>query len=59
MLLTQPDVRRFVRKVVEAEFPEMRLVSYAELLPEISLRPLGRASLTGVGGSRNTVPRAP
>ena len=47
VLLTQPDVRRFVRKLVEAEFPEMRVVSYAELMPEISLRPLGRASLIG------------
>jgi type III secretion protein V len=45
VLLTQPDVRRFVRKLVEAEFPEMRVVSYAELMPEISLRPLGRATL--------------
>ena len=49
VLLTQPDVRRFVRKLVEAEFPEMRVVSYAELMPEISLRPLGRASLMGLG----------
>jgi type III secretion protein V len=49
VLLTQPDVRRFVRKLVEAEFPEMRVVSYAELMPEISLRPLGRASLMTLG----------
>ena len=49
VLLTQPDVRRFVRKLVEAEFPEMRVISYAELMPEISLRPLGRASLMTVG----------
>jgi len=48
VLLTQPDVRRFVRKLIEAEFPEMRVVSYAELLPEISLRPLGRATLMGM-----------
>jgi len=42
VLLTQPDVRRFIRKLLESEFPEMRVVSYAELMPEISLRPLGR-----------------
>jgi type III secretion protein V len=48
VLLTQPDVRRFVRKLVEAEFPEMRVVSYAELMPEISLRPLGRATVANM-----------
>ena len=50
VLLTQPDVRRFVRKLVEAEMPELRVISYAELLPEISLRPLGRANLMDAGG---------
>ena len=50
VLLTQPDVRRYVRKLVESQFPEMRVVSYADLMPEISLRPLGRASLTGMSG---------
>ncbi|PIE05871.1 MAG: EscV/YscV/HrcV family type III secretion system export apparatus protein [Sorangium cellulosum] len=49
VLLTQPDVRRFVRKLVDSEFPEMRVISFAELLPEISLKPLGRASLAGTG----------
>jgi len=47
VLLTQPDVRRFLRKLVESEFPEMRVVSFAELMPEISLRPLGRATISG------------
>ncbi len=45
VLLTQPDIRRFVRKLLEVDFPELRVVSYAELLPEIAIRPLGRAEL--------------
>jgi len=45
VLLTQPDVRRFVRKLVEDDFPAMRVVSYAELMPEISLHPRGRATM--------------
>jgi type III secretory pathway component EscV len=45
VLLTQPDVRRFIRKLVETEFPDMKVVSYAELMPGISLRPLGRATI--------------
>ena len=49
VLLTQPDVRRFVRKLVETDLPETRVVSYAELLPEITIKPLGKASLAGIG----------
>jgi type III secretion protein V len=45
VLLTQPDIRRFVRKLVESELPELTVVSFAELLPEVALRPLGKAEL--------------
>ena len=44
VVLTQPDIRRFVRKLLEAELPDAVVVSYAELLPEVSLRPLARAT---------------
>jgi type III secretion protein V len=44
-ILTQPDIRRFVRKLVELELPEQRVVSYAELLPEIAVKPVARATL--------------
>jgi type III secretion protein V len=43
VVLTQPDIRRFVRKLVETELPEVKVVSYAELLPEVALKPLGKA----------------
>lgn len=49
VVLTQPDIRRFVRKVLENELPLVTVVSFAELLPEITLRPLARANLTGIG----------
>ncbi len=49
ILLTQPDIRRFVRKLVENELPDATVVSFAELLPEITLRPLARANLSGIG----------
>ncbi len=44
-ILTQPDIRRFVRKLVELELPEQRVVSYAELLPEIAVKPAAKATL--------------
>jgi type III secretion protein V len=49
VFLTQPDIRRFMRKLLEAELPESTVVSFAELLPEVTLRPLARANLGGIG----------
>lgn len=48
LILTQPDIRRFVRKLIEAELNEVMVVSYADLLPELSVRPLAKATLTGL-----------
>ncbi len=48
VVLTQPDIRRFVRKLLELDLREARVVSYAELLPEVSIRPIGRATLAGI-----------
>jgi type III secretion protein V len=49
IVLTQPDIRRFVRKLIETDAPDVTVVSFAELLPEVSLRPLARANLAGIG----------
>ena len=46
VLLTAIDVRRFVRKLIEGEFPELSVVSYQEIVPEIRIQPLGRIQLT-------------
>jgi type III secretion protein V len=43
VILTQPDIRRFVRKLLEPEMPKVCVVSFAELLPEVALKPLARA----------------
>jgi type III secretion protein V len=45
VVLTQPDIRRFVRKLIEVDLPDIAVVSFAELLPEISLRPVAKATL--------------
>lgn len=42
VLLTAIDVRRFVRKLIEAEFPDVAVISYQEIVPEIRIQPLGR-----------------
>jgi type III secretion protein V len=48
VVLTQPDIRRFVRKLLELDLREVRVVSYAELLPEIAIRPIARATLASL-----------
>ncbi len=48
VVLTQPDIRRFVRKLLELDLRDVRVVSYAELLPEVAIRPSGRATLAGL-----------
>jgi type III secretion protein V len=48
VVLTQPDVRRFVRKLLEPELPDVRILSFAELLPEVAIKPLGRATITNL-----------
>ncbi len=45
VLLTAIDVRRFVRKLIEGEFPDMSVLSYQEIVPEIRIQPLGRVEL--------------
>jgi len=46
VMLTAIDVRRFVRKLIEGEFPDLPVVSYQEIVPEIRIQPLGRIQLS-------------
>lgn len=46
VLLTAIDVRRFTRKLIEGEYPDMPVVSYQEIVPEIRIQPLGRIQLS-------------
>ncbi len=45
VLLTSMDIRRYVRKLVEAEYEDLPVVSYQELTAEITVQPLGRITL--------------
>lgn len=46
VMLTAIDVRRFARKLIETEFPDLAVVSYQEILPEVRIQPLGRIQIT-------------
>ena len=41
-LLCSMDVRRHMRKLTEIEFPELPVLSYQELVPDVKLVPLGQ-----------------
>jgi type III secretion protein V len=40
------DVRRFVRKLIEGEFPDVSVISSQEVVNEIRIQPLGRIQFT-------------
>ena len=46
VLLTAIDVRRFTKKLIEGDFPELPVVSYQEIVPEVRIQPLGRIQLS-------------
>lgn len=46
VVLTAIDVRRFVRKLIEMEFPDISVVSYQEIVSEIRIQPLGRIQIS-------------
>lgn len=48
VLLAAPDTRRFVRRLIETDLPQLKVVSAAELLPEIVLEPLATATITNL-----------
>jgi len=42
VILTNVDIRRYVRRLVETEHPRIAVLSYPELAPEAQVQPLGR-----------------
>jgi type III secretion protein V len=46
VILTDGDIRRFVKRLLEHKFPEISVISYDQLSPQITAFPLGTVSLT-------------
>ncbi|MEO0321610.1 MAG: type III secretion system export apparatus subunit SctV [Myxococcota bacterium] len=42
VLVTQADVRRFLRRLVEVDVPDAVVLSFQELAPDVRIQPLGR-----------------
>jgi len=45
VIVTDMELRRFVRKMVELEFQSLAVLSYQELTPELNIQPIGRISM--------------
>jgi type III secretion protein V len=45
VIITDMQLRRFVRKLVELEFPTLAVLSFQELSPDLNVQPLGRVSM--------------
>jgi type III secretion protein V len=45
VMLAPMDIRRFMRKIVEREFPDLAVLSYQELSPHVNVQPLDRIKL--------------
>jgi type III secretion protein V len=42
VLLTSMDIRRYVRKMIEPDMPDLAVLSYQELTPDVNIQPLAR-----------------
>jgi type III secretion protein V len=45
VLLAPMDIRRFLRKIVERDFPDLAVLSYQELQPNANIHPLDRIQM--------------
>ena len=44
VLLTSMEIRRAVRKLIETSFPNLAVLSYQELSPDLNIQPIARIS---------------
>jgi type III secretion protein V len=45
VVLAPMDIRRFMRKIVERDFPDLAILSFQELSPQVNIQPLERIDL--------------
>jgi len=45
VLLTGAEIRRYVRRLVETEHPNLAVLSFQELSPDAQIRPIARISV--------------
>ena len=58
VVITDMELRRFVRRMVELEFPALSVLSYQELAPELNVQPVGRITMRRPRRRRQLLPDA-
>ena len=46
VLLTNPEIRRYVRRLIETDHPQLAVLSFQELTPDAQIRPVARISVS-------------
>ena len=46
VMLAPMDIRRFMRKIVQRDFPSLAVLSFQELSPDVNVQPLERIKLS-------------
>ena len=46
VILTISEVRRYFRKIIELEFPQLAVLSYQELAENLRIQPIARVSVS-------------
>ena len=46
VILTSPEIRYFLRRLIEFEYPSLAVLSWDELSPELNIQPLSRITLS-------------
>lgn len=44
-ILTNMEIRRYVKRLLEVDFPDVPVLSFNELLPELKIQPIARVSM--------------
>lgn len=55
VIITNVEVRRFFRKVIESEFPEIAVLSFQELSSDLNIQPIGKISMRRVVNPMNNL----
>lgn len=45
IVLCSPDIRRFVRKLIERDFADVMVMAFPEMIPELKMQPIGEIML--------------
>ena len=48
ILLTHAEIRRYVKKLVETDLPSVAVLSYDELPSDLTIHPMGRATISSL-----------